>query len=438
MCSTNKKHRLIISENSVTVTGMNRFVGLFTEILRAEKREDILGSLENLTLAEWDEFPGQARYYGLMPLVYHRLKSLHLEDIAPPDTMRAFQHRYLSSAARNTLVFRQLSSILKKFNSHDICVIALKGAHIAEEIHGNTALRPMGDLDLLIRFNDLDKADELMVEMGYKPVENREYFREIHYHLAYDPPQHKVRVELHWDIINPSSPFQVDTDGLWSRARQTRINDVDTAVLAPEDLILHLCLHLAYSDAFVMGVKPLFDVDRTLRHFQDIFNWDNFYDRTLEWRAAKPVYLTLLMVNNYFRTEIPEEILHRLKPGDFHDDVVGWTERQINTVVEENPDRLPRVSLLTGPGTIPQKFTDLFRTIIPSRKFMSVRYSLPLNSPKLYVAYLDRLKTMFTKLFRNTLRGFHHTPGNPQNHPEPAKISLENWLGKEISKDYRL
>ncbi len=53
-------------------------------------------------------------------------------------------------------------------------------------------------------------------------------------------------VEVHWTLLKEDEPFTIDADALWERAVPARIANLDALALLLEDLVLHLCLHLAY------------------------------------------------------------------------------------------------------------------------------------------------------------------------------------------------
>jgi len=63
------------------------------------------------------------------------------------------------------------------------------------------------------------------------------------------PPMQKeggAMVEVHWTLLEEDEPFTIDADALWERTVPARIANLDALALSVEDLVLHLCLHLAY------------------------------------------------------------------------------------------------------------------------------------------------------------------------------------------------
>jgi hypothetical protein len=65
------------------------------------------------------------------------------------------------------VLYRQLKEILIEFNKNNIPVILLKGAHLAQFVYGNIALRLMSDIDLLVKKEDLGCACAIIIKYGY-------------------------------------------------------------------------------------------------------------------------------------------------------------------------------------------------------------------------------------------------------------------------------
>jgi hypothetical protein len=60
------------------------------------------------------------------------------------------------------LLYQELQTVLKtfKFRAASIAVIALKGAFLAELVYENIGLRAIGDVDLLVKKEDLEKVQQ--------------------------------------------------------------------------------------------------------------------------------------------------------------------------------------------------------------------------------------------------------------------------------------
>ena len=162
-----------------------------------------------------------AARHGLSPLVYPRVRGA--VEAAPSAFVRELRERYLSSAAANMRLLHELGVILRTLRAADVPVIPLKGACLAEAVYGDIALRPMADLDLLVKPADLPRALEALRQLGYEsdqpfdPGAQQAEFHDM-------PPMRKagcVLVELHWTLVTPRCNArigQAELEGIWSRA----------------------------------------------------------------------------------------------------------------------------------------------------------------------------------------------------------------------------
>src|SRR5262249_35420825 len=127
-----------------------------------------------------------------------------------------------------------------------------------------------------------------------------------------------VHVDLHWNIEDDASPFRVDVPGLWERARPVRVAGCDAMALAPEDLLLHLCLHTAYCHGwlpFSGGLRQLWDIAAVTRHYRDDLEWGVVVARARDWGIDTCAWLALVLAKDMTRALVPSEALARLRPA---------------------------------------------------------------------------------------------------------------------------
>ncbi|OAD22803.1 hypothetical protein THIOM_001382, partial [Candidatus Thiomargarita nelsonii] len=264
--------------------------------------------LNSLRAADWESLVQFAVRQRVAPLLYHRLKTVYPNVNIPASLKHKLQKIYLASDMRNTSLYNDLSQIIRALQY--IPVIVLKGAHLAAVVYSNITLRSMGDMDILVRKTDLLKAEEKLLEMGYSSfrVNVIEVASAKHHHLPPLVKQGAVPVEIHWTINHPTSPFTIDIEGLWNRARPATIAGVEVLVLSPEDLLLHLCLHTAFQDRFLTGLRPFCDIWETIRHDRDEIEWEQVRLRARQWGATNSVYLTLYLAKAFFGAAVPDEV----------------------------------------------------------------------------------------------------------------------------------
>jgi len=396
--------------------------------LSREPDESRAARLEQLSNSDWNEVIQQSGKHGVMPLVYQRLKTQHLNVTVPASIMQTLRTTYLNVAWMNTRLYYELAKVLKVLQNEEIPVIVLKGAHLAEVVYESIALRSMSDVDILIRKADLLKAEEKLLEIGYSSsrVDDIEVACAKCQHI---PPLTKpdaVPIEIHWTIELPTSPFTIDVDGLWKRAQPAKIGGVEVLVLSPEDLLLHLCLHSAYHHFFEQGLRPLCDILETIRHYQNEIDWTQVEHRASQWNAKNFVYLTLRLAREILAAEVPDELLNALKPKKFDERLMVCANEQIFTKGNDTANTLHWGSLK---GLLPERQGKSFwgismpRTLSPTT--IAQRYKLPQNSWKIYLYYPIRLTELFLKYGYKLLRLLYH---REERVKLGKKYTLVKWL----------
>ena len=128
--------------------------------------------LPSLTVSDSAEILRQAGENGITSLLYHRLRTVVPAPELPPAVIEHLRRVAVSSAAQSLQIGRELSQILEVFRRHGVAVVALKGAHLGNIVYGSAALRTMGDLDLMVRRDQLGLAEGLLTQLGYTPQQD--------------------------------------------------------------------------------------------------------------------------------------------------------------------------------------------------------------------------------------------------------------------------
>lgn len=180
---------------------------------------------------------------------------------------------YFGTATSNMRLYRQLKEVFKKFTKEDIPIILLKGAHLAKYIYGDIALRPMADIDRLIKQDDLGKAHRLLIKDGYS---NSEMFEE---ELPPYEKKWKIPLDLHSHLkILPNKEY-VNITALWMRAEKVNLGEAEALILSPEDLVLHLCLHNCIHHCLENSFISCFDIAHTSMFYKGKLDWNQLWAR---------------------------------------------------------------------------------------------------------------------------------------------------------------
>jgi len=339
----------------------------------------------------------------LSPVTYHLSPKLTQSpnNVIPSPVLEFFRQAYYENLARNLTLFQELKKILKALNNHGIKVVVLKGAALAETIYGNPALRPLSDLDLLIRKQDLAEAERELLDSGYSPIKieflgwwAEKFGGERLYVKRADFPMY---VDIHWNIATPSAKLDSDRrhaeiDRIWNEARPMKVAGVDTMSMSVEDIILHTSAHLA-AHHLQFRLIWLKDIYELTHQYQGQINWEKIVENARYLKLGGPIYSCFKCAKESLDAPIPEEVLPELKSSYSN----SLETKVHNFLLSMDGDRTDIAEhfyhYLSIPG-IGNKGLFLFGAMFPSIAYMRNRYSIPM-SKLVYLYYLYRPCNIF-------------------------------------------
>src|SRR5208283_596013 len=124
-----------------------KHIEFLLSFFRAQKETQ---PLTNLAESDWSEVVQLAIRQRMAPLLYAQLKTFPAQDI-PGRFFKRLEREYLNSAMTNMVIFTEFSRVFTVLHENDLPFIALKGAHLAEGVYSDPALRILTDLDILVR-----------------------------------------------------------------------------------------------------------------------------------------------------------------------------------------------------------------------------------------------------------------------------------------------
>ena len=235
----------------------------------------------------------------------------------PPAVAEAFERSYRCAALRNLLLLREVGRCLRAFVSASVPVIVLKGVALAEAVYGNVALRPMGDVDLLVHRGDVVRARGVIEDLGYAllgvethPGVLTEYENEVVFRKLARPT---LYLDLHWSLFD--SPHYQDSlpmDWFWETAQPLHLDGVPSLMLGPEALLIHLCGHLALHHASA-GLLWWNDIARSVEAYGERIDWDQLIERAQQFNLLLPVRGVLTRAADEWRVPIPAAALQRMR-----------------------------------------------------------------------------------------------------------------------------
>jgi hypothetical protein len=269
-------------------------------------------------VVDWDALLEQAVAWRVAPLVYRGLKQA--PGLAPQPTLALLRRQYAVTAASNLRQFHLLEAVLRAFAERSIPVMLLKGAALVRLAYRDPGLRPMGDVDLLVRREDLRRAADALLSHGLAPVlpgREEQYERDHHHWAPFKTPDLSLVMELHHDLAAPGSSVQAVIDGVWRRAQPVAGTGAPALAPSASDLVLHQCVHTS-SHALFYPLLTLCDLTETVRAATGI-DWDGLAETAREWNASRQAFCFLSLTEDLLAPGIPARLLDRLRASaGFH------------------------------------------------------------------------------------------------------------------------
>jgi hypothetical protein len=357
------------------------------------------------TQREWDALGKRALAEGVGPLVHKKLKEGGWLPGLPGSTREALAQSYYKSSAFNQVLFVELERILAALTAAQMPVIVLKGAALAVTVYPDANLRPMADLDLLVRNEDFQPAQSLIQSQSYtvEPFPSSSLNREIGFNIhmrSLSWPA--LKLELHWSLVageaiwfGPSMVWFWDQKLPWMYSFQDgELADRRYAFrMTPEASLLYACAHLMIQHGLAESrLIWFYDLDLLLRGNQGEFAWPDVIRqaRRLHWEAA--LYDTLEALRSRFDTPIPEPYLkaltERLDPSSVE---------LVNNKRAVGNDRVATVINLLGSLPGPFRLRMFLARAFPSPAYMKWFYhpAIPWAWPLWYLYHWWRLSTRF-------------------------------------------
>lgn len=260
---------------------------------------------------DWPGLIKLANRHGVMPLLYRALNE-HGAALVPATVLAGLQAQYQANARRNVVLTRELLRLLALLEQHSIPAIPYKGPALAMAAYGDLALRQFGDLDILVRPEDTNRAKALLEAEGYQLVyrlnaeETRHYAADAqNNHFQFQHPARPVCVELHWATA-PRAFFTGPTpDVFWQALTTTPLADRPLAAFLPEHTVLLLSMH--GSKHGWERLAFLADLVETLRR-QSELDWATILTLAHQWRCTRMLALGLHLGQRLLGLEFPAPV----------------------------------------------------------------------------------------------------------------------------------
>lgn len=108
--------------------------------------------------------------------------------------------------------------------------------------------------------------------------------------------------------------YAVEMETFWQRAQPVQVSGQECLALCPQDLLMHISIHLAYQHVFRIPLSALVDVAQTLAWSP--LDWDRVRERAADLGLERGLYMTLYLARELAAAPVPDDALEMLRPRD--------------------------------------------------------------------------------------------------------------------------
>jgi hypothetical protein len=273
---------------------------------------------------DWVDVCRVARRNGMAPLVFNHAARAGVLGFMPSDIVAMVKQDYCATFVACRRLARDTATIVGALAAGGVEALLLKGVCLAERLYGDIALRPVHDIDLVVRRSDLGRCIKTLEGLGYAAApgsESQLSFRALNsLEMSYLGPG-ELHVEPHLELVRaPAYQQGLAVEAVWRRAEHITVEQAQARYLAPRDELRYLCVHLAaHADTRLLR---LVDIALLADAKFGPTEWSTFVDETIAGHLATPVALALGQAHELLGASVPIGELERLRSA-----MKTWRER---------------------------------------------------------------------------------------------------------------
>jgi hypothetical protein len=282
---------------------------------------------------DWKRLVDGAEWHETAALLLQHLESSGQVETIPESALSRLSAIKLEQRVRFFFFLQpELLRVLEGLESAGVEIIPLKGAFLMNAVYGDVSLRPVGDLDLLAREEDLSRAMQALAGLGYRSKGGDDSLPsgtiDDHHHCPRVlSPDGSVELELHRHVVRKGTPLFFPIERFWERRGAGEIGGRPVSALAGRDLVTHLCcaffLDRRRRARSYGALRQLMDLSESVRRFEAEIDWHGMLRDYAGGALQAPLYATLRAARELLEAPVPSEFLHSFRPADFDDEIFG-------------------------------------------------------------------------------------------------------------------
>jgi hypothetical protein len=251
--------------------------------------------------------PGSLR---MMPMVYTTLHAYGLDD----ERITKCRGIYKAYWYKDHLLIHRAADVIRKLSDAGIPVILHKGIALCVSYYKEIGLRPVNDVDLLLKPGDVLRAARILQDMGYRSIPPR--FKELHEgilsirHSRNFCSRDGMDIDLNWHALKECCG-EHDDDEFWRDSVPAELDGVQLRVLHPADLFLTSVIHGLKWDT-IPPFRWIVDAHTILQYHRNNFDWDRVIMHVGKHQLCLRLKHAAKVLRDIGRIRIPDDVVQRI------------------------------------------------------------------------------------------------------------------------------
>jgi Uncharacterised nucleotidyltransferase len=353
---------------------------------------------------EWTRLSEAAYQNGLTNMLLRAVEILARTDVPAP-IVEKLRDTYRRNGLAQALAYRELESVLQECAGEKISVVVLKGAAVSKALYPEIALRPFGDLDVLIHRAEALRLREMLLAMGLHEAGVTHGFNlDLQGEMAFFPSRtQEFMLDLHWQLVAPTYYQQrMDLEWFWDRTEQFSFSASSALILNPTAQFVHLAAHVGLHHQDHVRLIWLYDLALLIMRRGTEIDWRAADAYASKAGLSRPLRAMLDATQARWRIALPPETQELFRASPF-----ALTERAVYAVTTT---RFPEARMLSDALSTPgmgHKLHFVRQQLFPGAAYMRTRYRMS-NDALLPIYYARRVIESGFKFVRSLWAAMRH------------------------------
>lgn len=246
-----------------------------------------------------------------LPLLYHRLCSYGIST-AVTDILKI---NYTRTCSQNWMYFHDLMETVKQLQINGVQMLFLKGFSLIIGYYKDFGLRPITDIDLLVKKEQLMSAIEVLTKMEWHEEGNFVKFTQDYNdpHMSLWHARHfknnkkRTNLDLHWRSLFLHHHEDVEL-AFWRDAKPITIYGVSVLILNPTDQLLHNCIHGMRWNP-IPPIRWVADACTIINNHHAEIDWDRLYSLAQRCERILAIRNALCYLKYTLQAPVPEHVI---------------------------------------------------------------------------------------------------------------------------------